>query len=191
VSKFNQPHVGIIVEGQGDVASIPLLLRNYLHTRHIYEDILGKPVPLKGKGSATKSGGIEGYAAAATSRPGCKALLLVLDADEEKSCILGPEMAARISQVTRIPILVAVAERDYEDWLYSSAETLQIESLQFRNSKRGLKEIQSAMDVKYRKSVWQSRLTARIDFKLTRARSSSFDRLLKRFDLLVDSLTDQ
>jgi len=35
------PHIGIVVEGPGDFASVPLLLRNYMNSREDYRDILG------------------------------------------------------------------------------------------------------------------------------------------------------
>ncbi|MER6663208.1 hypothetical protein ABT256_01565 [Amycolatopsis japonica] len=191
MSQIHSPHVGLIIEGFGDRGAIPLLLRNYLHSRGIYSDILGKPIPLKGKSSATKDKGIEGYAAAAASRPGCKGLLVVLDADDEMPCKEGPELLQRVATITPVPCVIAIAERDYEDWIYASAETLEIDIAEFSPAARGLKEITNALrPEKYRKPIWQPKLTARIDFDLARSRSSSFNRFLARFDELCQPIVD-
>lgn len=182
------PHIGLVVEGPGDKTALPLLLRQHLANRFEYADILGKPIPLKGKGSATVANGIEGYVLAA-ARPHCKGILVVVDADDDPSCQLGPDLLKRAQSVTDVPVVVVVAERDYEDWLYCSVETLDLGEVRWDPSARGKNALRSLLaPEKYVKSTMQAKLTSRIDLEHARTRSTSLDRLLRKFDHLVSVL---
>jgi hypothetical protein len=184
----NEPHIGLVVEGPGDREALPILLRKHLHAEGMYKDILGKPIPCKGKGSATVPGGIEGYVAAAGARPGCRGVLVVLDGDDDKVCEVGPQLSQRITAVTPLPVKVVLAEECFEDWLYASIETLELGQREFESSKRGIIEIKTALwdtsGVKYVKPVWQPRLTHLMDIPIARARNKSLDRAILVFDEL-------
>ena len=39
-------------------------------------------------------------------------------------CTLGPSLLVRATAKSRVPVRAALADRDFEDWLYASAETL-------------------------------------------------------------------
>jgi hypothetical protein len=180
----SDPHVGLVVEGPGDRAAVPLLLRRHLQSSGEYGDILGKPVPFHGRGNATVDGGIEGYLATAAARPGCVGVLVVLDADDDCAATLGPELMGRAQGITGKPVVVALAERNYEAWLYSSAEELDLD-LAFDPGESGARAIaQAVRPGKYVKPVWQPKLTAKVDVALARGRSASLDRALTRFDEL-------
>lgn len=186
VLRSGDPHIGLVVEGPGDRGALPALLRMHLHGKDDYREILGKPVTLKGKGSATTDNGIEGYVAAA-ARPGCVGVIVLLDADDDASCQLGPELLARAQSVVGVPVIIAIAERDFEDWIYRSVETLDLGwEGPWDPSKRGGNVIQSLMPRGgYEKPVWQPKLTHRMDLSLARSRSTSLDRLLNKFDGLT------
>ncbi|MEX8059925.1 hypothetical protein [Microbacterium sp. 16-032] len=180
------PHIGLVVEGPGDKGALPVLLRKFLHEKAEYREILGKPVTLKGKGSATTPGGLEGYVAAA-ARPGCVGVVVLLDADDDASCQLGPELLARAEAVVGIPVVIVLAERDFEDWIYRSVETLDLGwEGDWDATKRGGTVIDSLLpDGGYQKPVWQPKLTHRMDIELARSRSTSLNRLLNKVDGLV------
>lgn len=177
------PHVGLVVEGPGDVRAVPMLLRAYLAAKGDYADVLGKPVPFHGKGNATATGGIEGYVATA-ARPGCVGVLVILDADDELVCEEGPRLLARAQPVIAQPVVLAIAERDYEDWLYASTETLELPNPQaWDDGMRGKSAIQRGLaPEKYVKPTHQPRLTARVDIDLASSRSASLSRALRKFD---------
>jgi hypothetical protein len=187
---FNAPHIGLVVEGRGDHGAIPVLLRRWLYDRGIFDDILGKPIPCHGKGNATSLNGIEGFVATAAARPGCRGVLVVLDADEDAVCQLGPTLLARSLAVIGKPIAVCLAEKDFEDWLYASIETLELgEDLQYVANCHGAAEIaQQLRPRKYVKPTWQPRLTAKLDIQLASSRSPSFRRTLARFEQLLTDL---
>ena len=120
----DQPHIGLIIEGAGDDTALPILLRRHLHSKGDFRDVLGKGIPIKGVSNATKVNGIEGYVSAAATRPGCLGILIVLDSDDSVPNEFEQALEDRISGRVAQPVVVACAERDYEDWLYASAETL-------------------------------------------------------------------
>ncbi|MER5831491.1 hypothetical protein ABT116_11775 [Streptomyces sp. NPDC002130] len=181
-------HIGIVVEGPGDAKSLPILLRNWLLLKEDYRDFLGKPIPCNGRENATVQGGIEGYVATAASRPGCQAVLVVLDGEGDLVCELGPSMVQRARSVTHIPVELCLADRNWEDWLYASAETLQMDGFSYEPGRR--RSIAAALKpVKYVKPTWQPRLTARMDISLAAERSPSLGRMLRKFDELSQLIT--
>jgi hypothetical protein len=189
----NDPHVGLIVEGQGDANSLPLLLRKWLEMRADYRDIIGKPAICNGRERALVAEGLEGYVAAVAARPGCLAVLVVLDAERDASCELGPRLLERARAITRLPVAVALAERNWEDWIYSSIETLRIDDPPpaYDANQSGISVIkQSLKPAKYVKPTWQPRLTARVDIELARPRSASLNRMLEKFDELIVVIPD-
>ncbi|SDC80690.1 protein of unknown function [Geodermatophilus telluris] len=183
------PHVGLVVEGAGDRNALPVLLRAYLYSQGEYRDVLGKPVPCHGRDKAIVPNGIEGYTAVAGVRPGCVGVLVVLDGEGDCVAERGPELLERAVKNVAVPVRVALADCDFEDWLYSSAESLELGGLEYQSGKRGVSEIKRALRPRaYTKPVWQPRLAARMDVDVARARSASLARMLERFDELRAAL---
>jgi hypothetical protein len=181
----SDPHIALVVEGIGDRGAVPLLLRRHLEARGEFRDILGKPIPFNGKGSATVEGGVERYVQTASLRPGCRGVLVVLDADREPSCEEGPRLFGRAQGAVGVPVVVALAERDYEDWIYASVETLGLGDEAWESGVNGGAAIARLLSPKsYIKPTWQPRLTGRMDLQVARSRSASLGRLLDRFDSL-------
>lgn len=182
------PHVGLVVEGAGDLGAVPVVLRMHLQQQGEYRDILGKPVPLHGKGNASA---IQGYVATAGYRPGCVGVLVVLDCDDDCPAELGPALLAEAAPAVGVPVLVALADRDFEDWLYASAETLDL-GLEYEATSRGKGAIEGSLKPrKYVKPTWQPRLAHRLDLALAASRSASLARMLHRFDDLRSAVPGQ
>mgnify|MGYP003589878259 CR=1 FL=1 len=179
------PHVGLVVEGPGDLKALPIVLRKHLQATGEFRDVLGKPVPANGRSKALVPRGLEGYVATAALRPGCVGVLVVLDGEGDCVAHLGPELLARSAEDSPVPVSVALADRDFEDWIYASAETLGIGIEPYNPARKGQAAIKAALKPRaYVKPVFQPRLAARIDFTLATARNPSFARLLDRFDQL-------
>lgn len=180
------PHVGLVVEGKGDINAMPLLLRRYMESTGDYRDLIGKPIPLHGRGNATGKDGIERYAATSEIRPGCVGVLVVLDADDDCAAQFGPSLRARAEGAVASPVRVVLAERNFEDWLYASIETLSIgQSRSYSPGASGLGAIVELLrSRKYAKATWQARLTSQMDIGLAAGRSRSLARLLTHFDTL-------
>lgn len=183
----DSPHIGLVVEGAGELEALPLLLRRWLRERGDFRDVLGSPVACHGRSKALQPGGIEEKVAIAVARPGCRAVLVVLDGEGDPVCQSGPELLMRSRAASGgKPVVVALAEHQYEAWLMASAETLDLEGLAYSSTRSPVSALVAALrPVKYLKTRWQPRLTERIDFDLAMSRSPSLRRLLARFDELL------
>lgn len=189
VAAPTDPHVGLVVEGPGDKQALPILLRAHLYTAGEFRDVLGKPVPLNGRTKAFTPNGIEGYVFTAANRPGCVGVLVVLDGEGDCVARDGPSLRQRGDQVSRVPVRVALADGDFEDWLYASAETLGLGLNSYDCAQRGQSAIKRVLQpASYTKPVWQPRLASRMDLTIARSRSASLDRCLDRFDELRSHL---
>lgn len=180
------PHIGIVVEGPGDGLALPVLLRLHLGLRDDYRDVLGKPVSCNGREKALMPNGLEGKVAAAAARPGCRAVMVMLDGEGDPVCTLGPRLLRRASAVSPRPVAIALADPTFEAWLCASAETLGLDGLEYdptRDPGGALKE--ALKPRKYVKPTWQPRLAARMDIRLAAGRDGSLDRALRKFDGLL------
>jgi hypothetical protein len=181
----SDPHIGLVVEGRGETNAVPLLLRRWLQEQGNYEDILGKPIVCNGRGNATRAGGIEGMVVTAVARPGCRGVLIVLDADRDPVCMLGPSLRKRAQCETGLPIAVCLAEPKFEAWIMASAESMELPlSYPFTSDPCFLIE-QALGENKYAKPTWQPRLTSRIELGRAAARDRSLRRTLACLNELV------
>ncbi len=186
----SDPHIGLVVEGPGDVKAVPVLLRKWMTAHSDYRDVLGKPVSCNGRQKALAPRGLEGFVAVAAARPGCRAVLVLLDGEGDPVCKLGPELLRRAKSVTGFEVAICLAENNFEDWIYASAETLSLpNTVQFDAAKSGLHAIKSALRPQaYVKPTWQPRLTSQMDLEAVQVRSSSVSRLFIKFQSLLRAL---
>jgi hypothetical protein len=187
-ARADEPHIGLVVEGRGEQYAIPILLRKHMMSNDDYRDILSSPVVCHGRDKALMPHGIEGFVATAAARPGCRGVLVVLDAETDEACVLGPAILLRAQGITGKPVVVCLAEPKYEAWLVASAETLQLEGLVYDSARNPEAIVRDALGQKYIKPTWQPRLTARMDLPLATPRSSSLRRFVDRFDQLLAGL---
>jgi hypothetical protein len=156
-------HVAVVVEGQGDAAAVPILLKRIMAARGL-DVALGKPVSCSGRPRALQAEGIERFVTAAVSRPGCAAVAVILDGEGDPVCELGPRLAGRVQAVTHLPALVALAEDQFENWLLCSAETLRLAEVTYGRASDPSSVLRRGLGGrKYVKPVWQPRLTERLD----------------------------
>lgn len=181
-AKPTDPHIGIVVEGRGDLDAVPILLRKWLRENGINSDILGKPVQCLGRDNALKEGGIEGKVAIAAARPGCRAVIVILDGEGDAVCELGPELLTRATEGAQgKPVVVSLADGKFEDWIIASAETLGLPDLRYQPDRGSISLLKEALHPdKYIKPVWQPRLSAAVDLNIAAGRSVSLSRLLRR-----------
>jgi hypothetical protein len=188
-----------VIEGKGEVEAIPLLIRR------ICSDILGffafkttRPVRIP-RSTLVRPGELErAIRLAQTTVDGKGPVLVVLDADEDAPCELGPRLKARalmIAQASRLSIVIPKYE--FETWFLAAAESLGgLRGLRHGilpppnpEAIRGAKEWLSrnmTPGKKYSPSVDQAALVAAMN--LTAARSCrSFDRLCREVERLVRS----
>lgn len=189
--------IACIVEGHGEVGALPVLLRR-LRDVLVPEAILevGKPIRVP-RSSLVIPEELKRYvelAARQIDEDG--GILIVIDADDDLPCELGPTLLehAQESRPDR-RISVVIANREYEAWFLAAAESIR--------GRRGLAsdisppdDPEAIRDAKgwltkhnvegrsYKETLDQSALTAVFDLEAART-TSSFDKLCREVERLL------
>lgn len=173
-----------IVEGPGDVAAVPELLRRVLSERLDRHDIgVLKPKMGKGKGGLIKR--FENLIGYAELTEGCAGILVLLDADDDCPMELGIELASRArATAVEIPTVVVSAKREYESWFLASDENFQGDAEEYSGAKRWLNR-RVAAGLTYKETKDQVRFSATMDMDAAFEASRSFRRLCNAVDELV------
>lgn len=118
------PRLACIVEGQGDVVSIPIIVRRIAHVLGVYD--LELQTYRVHRQAIVRTGELErAVDRAARSLEGEGAVLVVLDADDDACCALGPALTERAQEARPdIPSRVVLANREKEAWYLAAAESL-------------------------------------------------------------------
>ena len=185
--------LGLIVEGHGEYYAAPILVRRVAASIGVTDvtwTVLRQP-----RSMILKPGELERAVILLGNKVGDGgAILVLIDADDDAACQLGPELLrrARAARLDR-PIGVVLAVREYEAWLLTSASSLR--------GKRGLPDDLEApslpeaiRDAKgwlgqrmprgYSPTTDQPALTGLFDLELAR-RSPSFDKLVRELTRLL------
>lgn len=188
------PKIVPIVEGQGEVVSVPILLYKLLHDAERFDIQVARPLNSKGCGSLLKSGGLEKFVEAAWLEPECGAVLVFIDADEGCPMDLARRFALRIHSLgVRHAVVIIAAKCEYEAWFLASLDTISGKELQGRpglptgltyegdcETRLGVKGWLSAHFPRgraYKETEDQAAMTRLLDIALTKDRSRSFRRL--------------
>jgi hypothetical protein len=114
-----------VVEGHGEVAALPILLRRIAQERcGIHVDVR-QPFRVP-RHTIVKPGELE-RAVRLSARQAAPdgAVIVVLDADDDCPATLGPALLARARNSSEgRPVIVVLAEREYEGWLLAAARSL-------------------------------------------------------------------
>jgi hypothetical protein len=193
--------VAAIVEGHGEYESIRLLLtRIWLELLGgEYIDVL-QPIRQK-RQQLVKQNGLERAIQLAILKlldaPGDvmpSVILVLIDADEDVPCHLGPELHALAKNIrSDIDVICIVANVEYETWFVAAAEslcdylvlptekTIPDAPEQERLGKPWIERQFKGM--KYSETQDQPAMTAKMDIALCRTRSPSFDKLCRELAL--------
>ena len=192
-----------IVEGDGDEAAVPGLLRRILDDQIDRPDMLAlEPINARGKPRLLKN--IENYVLLAQQKR-CHGILIILDADEECPLHEASCIADRVKSVhINVPVAIVYAKAEYETWFICSLsqstgsrirEILDIPTSV--NAPENVEEIRGAKgwldrnmprDKAYKETSHQLQLTRHIDLNLAHARSRSFRRLCHAIEELVNAI---
>lgn len=188
--------IGLVVEGHGDVAAAPIVVRR------IIVEMIGGAAPLIErpmripKSKLVKAGELEravDFLANQVGRDG--AIVVLLDADDDLPCVLGPGLQSRAAAARRDRrIEVVVAKAEFEAWFIAAIESLagnngvdsdasfdgDCEAI--RNAKGWLDE---RMSDGYTETLDQQDLARDFDLRASHARSPSFQKLVRSLTRLV------
>ena len=120
------PAIVPIVEGDGEEAAFPLLLRRLLYDQERYDFTVTSPYNASGRTKLTRSGGIEAYLSYAASEPDAAGIIVLLDLEDDNCAAdLAGELAARARNVyLNLPVAIVVVVQAYEAWFIASIETI-------------------------------------------------------------------
>jgi len=113
-----------IVEGQGDEAALPVVLRRLVDASGKWALRIGRPHRRK-RSQLVQQTTLEHAIKIALLTPECGAILVVFDADEDCPKELAPRIATWAQAAAGvIPTAVVMANREYEAWFLGSIESL-------------------------------------------------------------------
>jgi len=118
------PLIAPIVEGKSEIAAVPILLRRLLQRIGAHHVGVLRPYRVK-QNRIGKEGELERAVQQATkSHEGARAVLVLLDADDDCPAKLGPQLLARCRRATALPTAVVVANREFEAWFLGAKVSL-------------------------------------------------------------------
>ena len=194
--------VACIVEGQGDVASVPILLRRIAESLPVHTEVL-PPIRIP-RQKLVKPGELERAVELAARKVGGQGgVLILIDSDDDCPAELGPELLARARQArSDIPIGVVLAKMEYEAWFLAAAESLRgkrglvdgLTSPEDPEAIRGAKKWLSQHMTRgrtYRATLDQPALSAVFDLDAARQRAPSFDKCCREIADLFNALRER
>jgi hypothetical protein len=188
-----------VVEGHGEVESVPVLIRKIAHEFDPgLQVVIPHPVRVT-KSTLLKAGELERAAELAALNAGVGGgVLVLLDSDEDCPAQLGPKLLERVRLARAdMPSAVVLARREFESWFLASAESLRgcrglpgdLESPDQPEEIAGAKEWLSShiRYGAYASTVDQASLTSALDFALAR-RAESFDKCYREITLMLETM---
>ncbi len=185
-----------IVEGDGEISAVPVLLRRLRDECGAYGLEVGSPIKRK-RTQLVEKGSLEIAIRLARLQPDCGAILVLLDGDDDCPKELAPRLEEWAKAEARtIPCAVVVAQREYEAWFLATTESLRgkrgirtdASSHPDPESVRGAKEALEGQMVaggSYAETADQAALTALFDLGTAHSRSRSFRKMVKSFGFLA------
>lgn len=177
-----------IVEGAGDVAALPVLLRRLRPDWHILRPIrLVRSRLIEAGTSAVKVDVLNRYVqtanAAIAERNAEGAILLVYDADDDCARALGPRLREATRQRTARRCEAVIAVREFEAWFLAGRCIAWTGDPDSPRDAKG--KVREALGV-YSETTDQPRLAQQLDLEAART-SRSFCHLLTALDRLAPS----
>ncbi len=151
-----------LVEGDGEVLALPILVSNILAWMGRYDLQVVRPHNAHGRGNLFKNGGLERFLKnLAKKNP--DGILVLFDAEQDCAFKLARHLAARArNTVAHLPVAIVAAKYHYENWL--------IYDEKIPDPKRRLKKQQG----RYRETLDQPALSATLNLTMARQRCRSF-----------------
>lgn len=187
-----------IVEGQGEVAAVPILLWRLVHRFDLGGDVvIGKPVRQPRAELVQKAGLEEAIKLARKDR--LDAILIVFDSDDDCPAELGQKIQEWSEQIAGdIPCQVVMPNREFEAWFLAHIEDLRGKrgirpdaiSPQDPERRRGAKEqLEGEMeaDRSYKPTTDQAALSKMFSMDKAYARCRSFRKMVSAFRYVIQA----
>lgn len=185
-----------IVEGQGDEAAVPLLLRRLRDEAQAWGLEFGRP-HRKRRTQLVKKDTLQSAVKVAGLREDCVGIIVLFDADDDCPAELAPTLEQWAREAAGdIHCAVVMANREYEAWFLASIEALRgtagilpgaasHPNPEIPRDAKGELELHMPLGASYSATVDQVKLTARLDLPNAYRRCRSFRKLVKAFGTLA------
>lgn len=192
-----------IVEGDGEVGAVPILVRKICSCLGEPQWQVATPKNAHGRDNLMKPGGLERFVELAWRQRDCGGVLVLLDSDGRHCPVmLAQSLGARIRQMgARHSVSIVVAHHEYEAWFLASLDTIAGQPFGghhgLRASVSAPADCETVRDPKrwltkhsprgriYKETSDQAAMTMLIDHDTALARSRSFRRLYSAVEELL------
>ena len=114
-----------IVEGDGEVQALPLLLRRIALARGVFDLKVGVPIRVHRDKFIRRDEEFRRQILLAAAKSGNGVILVLLDADDDCPVQLAQDLAARVAAIVpHVHSSVVIANHEYEAWLLAGADSL-------------------------------------------------------------------
>lgn len=189
--------IAAIVEGDGEVSALPVLLRRIAGTLSVWNVRIPQPRRIP-RSKLITPGGVESAVLQASYQvTGAGGILLLIDSDDDCPASLGPALLERARQARGDrEISVVLAHREFEAWFLAAAASLSgcrglvdpLDPPSDPEGIRGAKEWLSARKsdgTSYRPTVDQAGLADVFDLEQARKAAPSFDKFWRDIERLL------
>lgn len=188
-----------VVEGEGELTALPVLLRRLLYREEIWDADVRRPF-LVGRGRLVRQSGLEAaieVVARGLPMPCHGGVLVVIDADDDCPATLGPDLLRRAESVRPgLRVSVVLANREFESWFLAAAPSLGgraglpdglevPEDSETRRDCKGWLSHQRSDQGKYRPRADQATLADAFDLELAEKNSRSFRKFCQDVGYLI------
>ena len=187
-----------IVEGDGEMPAVPVLLRKLAELMEVPFVPIGTPFRSK-RSLLGQKDGLQRVVQRARAEPGCKAIVILFDADDDcPKTFASPLLRWAQEAAAPLPCGLVMANREYEAWLLANVEVLlqmrgispaqpYLNDPEAKRDARGELESRFGKDFHYFEKKDQPALTAATDWKLVHQRCRSFRKMAKETRRLFGS----
>lgn len=185
-----------IVEGHGDVSAIPVLLRRLKNEAGKHDVGVLKPIR-QPRAKLVQKDSLQKAVQLAALRPGCNAILIVFDSDDDCPKELAARLQAWACEVSGSrPCHVVMAVKEYEAWFLAALESLRgkrgvnddavsfVEPEAIRGAKEAI-ERNMRRGFSYKETTEQPAFTEQFDMRAAYRNCRSFRKFVKSFGDLI------
>ncbi|MGH8981366.1 MAG: DUF4276 family protein [Acidimicrobiales bacterium] len=191
--------VAPIVEGHGEVAALPALLRRMVPEIDPDRPVAVRPPIRMGRGLVARANELERRVDLAARRVKADggAVLVLFDGDDDCAATLGPALQHRVQECRPdVPSAAVIAVREFEAWYLASAQSLAgrrglppdlaapSDAEAVRDAKGWLQERRTD-GLAYSPTIDQPALAGLFDMAAARSHAPSFDKLWREIERLL------
>ncbi len=179
-----------IVEGHGEVSAVPILMRRLGELMGLPYVHIAAPIR-RPRSKLVQESGLQQAIELARIQPGCRGILVLLDADDDCPKTFAPALRTIAEHTAQpLPCAVVLAKMEYEAWFLACIASLRgrrgiSANATYEGNPEGVRAAKAALESmmgaggKYLETSDQAALTALADWALAHERSRSFRKMVK------------